>query len=156
MSDRPTSEQRRHERQSGLWSAHLETTSGQRLHCLLFDVSQGGARLRVDEPVAVDDILTLVSRRFGTRGVRIVWTGPRQAGIRFLSDARLAPAASLDPDFLRGRAELLRRLAEAGESGVRLAHLADAFERKARTIEKRQLTPPLSIRKDRRPAPIDQ
>lgn len=157
MNDRPSSEQRRHVRQSGLWSAHLESTSGRRLHCLLFDVSSGGARLRVDEPVAVGEILTLVSRRFGTRGARIVWTGPRQAGLCFLSAASVAPAASVDPDFLRSRAELLRRLAEAGESGIRLAHLADAFERKATTIEKRQLAPPpLSIRKDRRPAPVDQ
>jgi hypothetical protein len=145
MTDRPTSEQRRHARQSGLWSAQLETTSGRRLHCLLFD-----------EPVAVGEILTLVSRRFGTRGARIAWTGPRQAGLCFLSQASVAPAAGLDPGFLRSRAELLRRLAEAGESGIRLAHLADAFERKARTIEQRQLTPPLSIRKDRRPLPVDQ
>jgi len=152
MSDRPISEQRCHARQSGLWSAHLETTSGQRLHCLLFDVSEGGARLRLDEPVAVGEILTLVSRRFGTRGVRIVWRGQRQAGLCFLSEGQMAPP-SIDPDFLRSRAELLRRLAETGESGIRLAHLADAFERKARTIEKR-LAPPLSIR--RPPAPVDQ
>ena len=97
-----------------------------------------------------------MSRRFGTRGARIAWIGPREAGLCFLSEARVAPAASLDPDFLRSRAELLRQLAEAGESGIRLAHLADAFARKARTIEKRQLPPPVSIRKDRRPAPVDQ
>ena len=156
MSDRPISEQRRHERQSGLWSAELETTSGERLDCMLFDISAGGARLRLDEPVAVGEILTLVSRRFGTRGARIAWIAHRQAGLCFLSEAGVAPAASVDPDFLRSRAELLRQLAEAGESGIRLAHLADAFERKARTIEKRQLAPPPSIRKDRRPAPVDQ
>jgi hypothetical protein len=156
MSDRPISEQRRHERQSGLWSAELETTSGQRLDCMLFDISAGGARLRLDEPVAVGEILTLVSRRFGTRGARIAWIAPRQAGLCFLSEVGVAPAASVEPDFLRSRAELLRQLAEAGESGIRLAHLADAFERKARTIEKRQLAPPPSIRKDRRPAPVDQ
>jgi len=156
MSDRPSSDQRRHARQSGLWSAQLETTSGRRLDCILFDVSAGGAKLRLNEPLAVGEVMTLVSERFGTRGARIAWTGPRQAGLTFLSEARVAPAASVDPDFLRSRAELLRQLAEAGESGIRLAHLADAFERKARTIEKRQHTPPLSIRKDRRPAPVDQ
>jgi PilZ domain len=156
MSDCLGSEQRRHERQSGLWAAQLETTSGRRLDCMLFDVSAGGARLRLDEPVAVGEILTLVSRRFGTRGARIAWIALRQAGLTFLSEARVAPAASVDPDFLRSRAELLRQLAEAGESGIRLAHLADAFERKARTIEKRQLAPPPSIRKDRRPTPVDQ
>ncbi|HKW53231.1 MAG TPA: PilZ domain-containing protein [Stellaceae bacterium] len=156
MPDNPTSEQRRHARQSGLWSAQLETTSGRRFDCILFDVSSGGAKLRLNEPVAVGEAMTLVSERFGTHGARIAWTAPRQAGLTFLSEARVTTAASVDPGFLRSRAELLRQLAEAGESGIRLAHLADAFERKARTIEKRQHTPPLTIRRDRRPAPVDQ
>jgi hypothetical protein len=154
MPDRPTSEQRRHARQSGLWSAQLETTSGRRLDCMLFDVSAGGARLRLDEPLAVGEVMMLASERFGTRGVRVAWIAPRHAGLSFLSEA--PAAASVDPDFLRSRAELLRRLAEAGESGIRLAHLAEAFERKARTIERRQLAPPLTIRKNQRPAPVDQ
>jgi hypothetical protein len=156
MPDRPTSEQRRHARQSGLWSAQLETTSGRRLDCMLFDVSAGGARLRLNEPLAVGEVMTLVSERSGTRGVRVAWAARRHAGLSFLSEARAPAAASVDPDFLRSRAELLRQLAEAGESGIRLAHLAEAFERKARAIERRQLAPSLSIRKDRRPAPVEQ
>jgi PilZ domain len=151
MSD--ISEQRRHARRKGLWSAELETTSGRRLDCILFDVSAGGAKLRLEQPVEVGEVLTLVSERFGSRGARVTWTAPRYAGVKFLSEARVAGAASADPDFLRGRAELLRRLAEAGESGLRLAHLADAFERKARSVERKQAAAPPSIRKDGRPAP---
>lgn len=148
-------ERRRHERRSGLWSAQLETTSGRRLDGILFDISSGGAKLGLDEPVAAGDVMTLVSKRFGTRGARVAWTAPRRAGLTFLS-AAAATRASADPAFLRRRAELLRGLAEAGESGVRLARLAEAFDRKATAIEKRQFAPPLTIRKDRRPAPVDQ
>lgn len=156
MRDNGTSDQRRHTRKSGLWSAQLETTSGRRLDCILFDVSSGGAKVRLEEPVAVGEVMTLVSKRLGSRGARITWTAPRYAGVRFLSEARVSAAASADPEFLRSRAELLRGLAEAGESGIRLARLAETFERKAKQIEKRQLAPPLTIRKDQRPAPVDQ
>jgi PilZ domain len=156
MRDRSASEQRRHARQSGLWPAQLETTSGRRLDCILFDISSGGAKLRLDEPVLAGEVITLISPRFGTRCARVAWIAPRHVGLSFLSEAGATAAASADPEFLRGRAELLRQLAEAGESGVRLARLADAFERKARTIERRQLAVPPTIRKDRRPAPVDQ
>jgi hypothetical protein len=149
-----SSEQRRHARRSGLWSAQLETTSGRRLDCILLDVSAGGAKLRLEEPVGVGEIMTLVSERFGSRGARVTWTAPRYAGVRFLAAAGMAPAASADPLFLRSRAELLRRLAAAGESGLRLAHLADAFERKARALERKQAALP-SIRRDGRTAPLD-
>lgn len=156
MRDHGPSGQRRHTRRSSLWSAQLETTSGRRLDCILFDVSLGGAKVRLDEPVAVGEVMTLVSNRLGSRAARITWTAPRYAGLKFLSEARVGSAASADPEFLRSRAELLRSLAEAGESGVRLARLAETFDRKARQIERRQLAPPLTIRKDQRPAPIDQ
>jgi PilZ domain len=151
----PTVEQRRHARRSGVWSAQLETTSGRRLDCILFDISSAGAKLRLDEPVAAGDVITLISERFGKRGARVAWTAPRRAGLTFLSE-RAANSGSADPAFLRSRAELLRGLAEAGESGVRLARLAEAFERKAKAIEKRQLVLPVTIRKDRRPEPVDQ
>jgi PilZ domain-containing protein len=152
----PAAEQRRHGRRNGLWSAQLETTSGQRLDCIVFDISPGGAKLRLDEPVATGDVMTLISERFGKRGARVAWTAPRRAGLTFLSEAMATGGSATDPAFLRSRAELLRSLAEAGESGIRLARLAETFERTARAIEKRQLAPPLSIRKDRRPAPVDQ
>jgi hypothetical protein len=149
-------EQRRHGRRSGLWPARLETTSGRRFDCILFDISSGGAKLRLDEPVATGDVMTLISDRFGRRGARVAWTAPRRAGLTFLSEAAATIGGGADPAFLRSRAELLRRLAEAGESGIRLARLAETFERTARAIETRQLPPPLSIRKDQRPAPVDQ
>src|SRR5258708_39708893 len=152
----PAAEQRRHERRRGLWPAQLETTSGRRLDCILFDISAGGAKLRLDEPVAVGEVITLISERFGKRGARVAWTAPRRAGLTFLSEAGATAAASGDPEFLRSRAELLRGLAEAGESGIRLARLTGGFGREAQEIRKRRLAPPLTIRKDRRPAPVDQ
>jgi len=148
-------EQRRDERHSGVWSVQLETTSGRRLDGIVFDISSGGAKLRLDEPVVAGDVMTFISKRFGKRSARVAWTAPRHVGLTFLSEVA-ATGEGADLAFLRSRAELLRGLAEAGESGIRLARLAETFERKARAIEKRQLAPPLTIRKDRRPAPVDQ
>src|SRR5260221_12279792 len=152
----PAAEQRRHERRRGLWPAQLETTSGRRLDCILFDISAGGAKLRLDEPVAVGEVITLISERFGKRGARVAWTAPRRAGLTFLSEAGATAAASVDPGFLRSRAELLRGLAEAGESGIRVARLAGAVARESKAVGKRRAAPPLTIRKDPRPAPGDQ
>lgn len=148
-------EQRRHTRHSGLWSAQLESPSGWRRDCVLLDISAQGAKLKLDEPVAAGEVMTLISKRFGTRSARIAWSAPGRAGVTFLSEAA-ATSKGTDPAFLRSRAALLRGLAEASEAGDRLARLAETFERKAKAIEKRKLAPPLTIRKDRRPAPLDQ
>src|SRR5258708_19593149 len=73
----PAAEQRRHERRRGLWPAQLETTSGRRLDCILFDISAGGAKLRLDEPVPVGEVITLISERFGNRAPPLAWPPPR-------------------------------------------------------------------------------
>lgn len=155
-SNRPKAEpRRRHERRAGIWPAHLETTSGRRLDCIVFDISSGGAKVRLDAPIADGEVVTFISKRFGKRGARVAWTAPRRAGLIFLSQAA-AKDGDADPAFLRRRAELLRELAAGADSGIRLARLAEVFERKAGSIEQRRLAPPLTIRKDRRPAPVDQ
>ena len=152
-------EQRRSQRHRGVWSAQLETTAGRRLNGIVFDISPGGARLRLDEagPVAKGEVITFISPRLGRRSARVAWMARGHAGLTFLAEAAVAGSGTHgDPAFLRSRAELLRQLAHAAEAGGRLARLAEAFDVKARAIERRQLAPPLTIRKDRRPAPIDQ
>lgn len=153
-----TQERRRHRRRSGFWSAQLETTAGHRLDCIVLDVSDSGARLRIKHPVLGGDVMTLSGKRFDPRGVRVAWISGERAGLVFLSPPNEARGLA-EPAFLRSRATILRRLAqlaEAGDAGARLMRLAEALDGKAEKIEKRQLQPPLSIRRDRRLAPVDQ
>jgi PilZ domain len=134
------SERRRHGRRSGLWSAQLETAQGAKRNCLVLDVSQTGAKLRVEQPAAPGDVITLSGDRFGTRRGRVVWAGNHRIGIIFLDAAAAAkktPAA--DPKFLRGRAEILRRLArsaQGGDAAAGLFRLAQALDSEAAEIEK--------------------
>ncbi len=151
-------ERRRHRRRSGFWSAQLETTAGQRLDCIVLDISDGGARLRIKHPVLVGDVMTLSGKRFAPCGVRVAWVAHERAGVVFLSPVDAAQDGS-EPAFLRHRAAVLRRmaqLAEAGDTGARLMRLAEALDAKAEQFETRQLQPPLSVRRDRGPALVDQ
>ena len=153
-----SSDRRRHRRRSGFWSAQLETTAGQRLDCIVLDVSDSGARLRIKHPMLSGDVMTLSGKRFEARGVRVAWVSGERAGLVFLSPPNEARRGA-EPAFLRSRAAILRRLAQlaqSGDAGARLMRLAEALDGKAEKIEKRQLQPPLSIRRDRRLAPVDQ
>lgn len=153
-----TQDRRRHRRRSGFWSAQLETTAGHRLDCIVLDVSDSGAKLRIKHLVVGGEVMTLSGKRFEPRGVRVAWAAGERAGLVFLSRPSEARGEG-EPAFLRGRAAILRRmaqLAEAGDGGARLMRLAEALDGRAEKIEKRQLQPPLSIRRDRRLALVDQ
>jgi hypothetical protein len=138
------SERRRHARRSGLWAAQLETAQGARRNCLVLDVSQSGAKLRTEQTAPPGELVTLIGDRFGTRRGRVVWAGNHRLGISFLDESGAAaktqtPAA--DPKFLRGRAEILRRLArsaQGGDAAAGLLRLAQSLEAEASEIEKRR------------------
>jgi hypothetical protein len=139
------SERRRHARRSGLWAAQLETAQGARRNCLVLDVSQSGAKLRVEQSAALGELVTLIGERFGTRKGRVVWSGNHRLGILFIDQPGAAAAAtqtpSSDPKFLRGRAEILRRLArsaQGGDAAAGLLRLAQALEAEASGIEKQR------------------
>ncbi len=151
-------ERRRHRRRTGFWSAQLETTTGQRLDCIVLDVSDSGAKLRIKHSIAVGDLMTLSGKRFVPRGVRVAWAAGERAGLVFLS----APGEARDrgePAFLRSRAAVLRRLAELVDEengGARLMRLADKLAADADRIEEQKGSPPPSIRRNQRPMPVDQ
>ena len=138
-------ERRRHARRSGLWAAQLETVQGARRNCLVLDVSQSGAKLRVEQTATPGDFVILIGERFGTRKGRVVWAGNHRLGISFVDQpgtaAAATPTPASDPKFLRGRAEILRRLArsaQGGDAAAGLLRLAHALEAEAREIEKQQ------------------
>jgi hypothetical protein len=145
------SERRRHARRSGLWAAQLETAQGARRNCLVLDVSQTGAKLRLEHTTAPGELVTLIGDRFGTRRGRVIWAGNHRLGISFLDQpgsATTSQTPAADPKFLRGRAEILRRLArsaQGGDAAAGLLRLARALEAEASEIEKQQSTSP-SIR----------
>lgn len=57
--------------------------------CVLWDVSEGGARLAVAKPEAVSDELNLVLDRDDTRGTvcRVIWRSKEQIGLQFVENA---------------------------------------------------------------------
>jgi hypothetical protein len=66
--------------------------------CLLFDISQSGARIEIDEPAAVPDEFILYLSHSGSarRGCKVMWRKQRQLGVKFdrhiaTQDATLVP-----------------------------------------------------------------
>jgi hypothetical protein len=158
-------EKRRHKRRSGMWAAHLELGQDRRVGCVVLDLSDGGAKLMLKQPVAQGKIVTLISDRLGARGGRIAWVDGNRVGIEFLegsadivgiaavpyrpefiaSPPPPAPApkpAGPDAQFLRGRATVLRRLAETAPDRKKAATLtqsAQSMDDEAAQIDERQL-----------------
>jgi hypothetical protein len=79
--------ERRHQaRRSGLWVAQVQTAEGDRLSCLLLDLSNGGARIVPQRPLAEGAIVTILAPVCGTRRGRVVWATKSHVGLQFLGD----------------------------------------------------------------------
>lgn len=66
-------------------------------NCLLFDISQSGARIEIDQPAAVPDEFILYLSHSGSarRGCKVMWRKQRQLGVKF--DRHIAQDATLVP-----------------------------------------------------------
>lgn len=155
-------EKRRHKRRSGMWSAAIETAPGERVDCVVLDLSDSGAKLLVKHPAfcaAPGKIVTFRAERTGRRPARIAWAAGTRLGLEFIAGAAMpameaidarrdaAPRATepspaeLDPAFLRGRAKVLRELAASGttpEAAARLRAAADGLDHEADAILRRR------------------
>jgi len=159
-------DRRRHKRRSGMWKAHVELGRGQRVDCVVLDLSDGGARLVLRQPIVAGKVVTLVAERAGTRGARVAWADGNRVGIEFIErsadvvglpgapftasahDNALSPPAPATPQpagmnarFLRGRAQVLRELAENNPDPAKAATLlraAEGLEVEASQIERQQ------------------
>jgi hypothetical protein len=80
----PRIERREHGRYKATWWAEIELPTG-RLTCTVFDLSPGGARLRVTRAIAEDEEVTLVIPPFGRFAAQVIWSGDACIGIRFAS-----------------------------------------------------------------------
>jgi len=144
-------DRRHHTRRSAMWAAQLETIRGDRVSCVVLDVSSAGAKIQIDHPVAKDDIVQLITGRIGAHWCRVAWIEGARVGVDFLESHSEAPSpssAGQDSKFLRGRADVLRRLALTAtslEAAGKLIQSACELEQAATALEQRQAAP--SIRK---------
>jgi hypothetical protein len=79
-------ERRRIPRRTGLWVAQVQTAEGECLPCLLLDLSNAGARIVPQRPLAEGTIITLVGPVCGARRGRVAWATKSHVGLQFLGD----------------------------------------------------------------------
>jgi PilZ domain len=79
--------ERRHmARRSGLWVAEIQTAEGERISCLLLDLSNAGARIVPRRPLTESAIVTLTAPVCGARRGRVAWVTKSHVGLQFLGD----------------------------------------------------------------------
>jgi hypothetical protein len=77
---------RTHQRKRVLWDAKLHQ-DGRIFECEAFHVSPGGARIRINERLAINSRVVLAINRGGSFPGEVRWQNENFAGIRFLEDA---------------------------------------------------------------------
>jgi len=75
-------DRRRHPRKRVVWPATLETVRG-KIPCRVSNISPGGARLRVDEPVLVGEYVTLAIPAHGEFDGVVAWQRDSVIGMQF-------------------------------------------------------------------------
>lgn len=85
-------ERREERRRSVLWTARLMITGQRDVRCYVFDLATGGAKLRIERPVAPGTLVKLISPRIVRQGY-VVWSAGDSIGLRFTEAARAASAA---------------------------------------------------------------
>jgi len=80
-----TQDARRHDRQTALWSALLDTGAGA-FACVLLNVSDSGAMVQLAVPVAPEQKVVLMTEQLGAVRGEVVWrlADKGKIGIRFL------------------------------------------------------------------------
>jgi len=77
---------RRHKRTSVIWSGRLADGVGDR-HCVILNLSAGGAKLRLGALTAAPVRMTLTSPHFAPRRGKVVWRRDDLVGVSFASPA---------------------------------------------------------------------
>lgn len=93
-----TADQRRNKRRHIRIGAHIDTSDGSgQIDCTVKDVSQTGARVKIDDTSRLPDdfILRFTKDATPRRHCRVVWRSQSDAGVMFLKD----PARNDDLNF---------------------------------------------------------
>ena len=77
---------RAHPRKRVLWDVKLNQ-NGRTWTCNAFDISPGGVKIRIDEPLAVNSRVVIAIDRVGNFPGEVRWQDEGLAGVRFLEDA---------------------------------------------------------------------
>lgn len=80
-------DRRQQRRQSVLWRARLMIAGERDVRCYVFDLATGGAKLRVERPVALGTLVKLSSARVVRQG-HVVWSAGDCIGLRFTEAVR--------------------------------------------------------------------
>ena len=83
-------ERRKQPRTTAIATAWIDAGYGQPpLVCVLWDISEGGARLALAAPDKLPEQFSLLALRGDRIGVRcrVIWRSPEQVGLQFLEDA---------------------------------------------------------------------
>jgi PilZ domain len=95
---RTDKDKRKTKRQSMRYTAWISPEPGKSHGCVLSDISETGARIRVEDADAIPDSFMLLLARNGRalRPCRVKWRKPNQIGVTFVT--HLAIAASDAPE----------------------------------------------------------
>ena len=79
---------RKHARKPFHWRATILAGGEQSRPCTVTDVSESGARLRVDKPNELPEKFTLLLSSMGQarRLCRVIWRSRKEAGVKFLAE----------------------------------------------------------------------
>ena len=76
---------RQHKRTAVLWQATLDCGDAP-VECQVFNLSPGGAKLRLSEPITRRSMVQLEGQRFGSFSARIVWHQDDWIGVSFMDE----------------------------------------------------------------------
>jgi len=87
-SFRSKAELRKHARKPFNWRATIIAGTERPRSCMVSDVSESGARLKVDTPYELPEkfILLLSSSGKARRLCRVIWRSKKEAGVKFLAE----------------------------------------------------------------------
>jgi len=87
ISEEDAAALRRTVRKRVLWAAKL-TRGAKRFDCVVVDLSLGGARIHLAQPLAKGEMVTLVLDRLGPIRAEVVWQEEQSIGLHFVDDAK--------------------------------------------------------------------
>lgn len=98
---------REYERKRVLWTVKLHH-NGRISECQAVDISPGGAKIRIAEPLAISSRVMLAVERLGSLQGEVLWQNHAFAGLRFLEspdvvEARLRSMAVGEGDAKHGK-----------------------------------------------------
>ena len=87
-TSRAKAELRKHARKPFHWRATIVAGAEQPRPCMVTDVSESGARLKLDKSAELPDkfILLLTTSGAARRMCRVVWRSKKEAGVKFLAE----------------------------------------------------------------------